>query len=325
MNRLRPGPAAAVILLLAGVTSSPSARAADDRTEAAALFAEAGRLIEAGQTSAACAKYEESLRLYDGMSTRYFLADCDERVGKIASAWGLFLEVAAKARALGDEAKEAKARERAAAVRDRVSHVLVVVEGTRGAAFEVRRDGGALGRAEWGQALPIDPGEHLVEASEPAKRSWSARVVVPAGGQISTVVVPLLQDDSASGPLPLAAARPAESASAGRDRQRVAGVVLGGAGLVGLGTAIALGFAAKSRFDEASADCNGDRCTQPGVDIRADAVARAGVATVVFGVGAAALVGGGVLWFTAPRAPRSQSGAVRFGPALGGVVVQGEF
>ena len=89
-----------VLLLLAGVASSPSVPAADDRTEAAALFAEAGRLIDAGQTSAACAKYEESLRLYDGINTRYFLADCDERVGKTATAWSLFLEVEAKARAL---------------------------------------------------------------------------------------------------------------------------------------------------------------------------------------------------------------------------------
>jgi hypothetical protein len=308
----------AAVLVFAGIASSTSVCAADDRTEAAALFAEAGRLIDAGSTSAACAKYEESLRLYDGINTRYFLADCDERVGKIASAWGMFLEVATKARALGDEAKETKARERAAAVEGRVSRVIVLVEGARGAAFEVRRDGNALGRGEWGRALAVDPGEHVIEASEPAKRPWSTRLMVRGEGQTSTVVVPLLEE----GPV---AVHRADGATAGRDRQRVAAVLVGGTGLAGLGTAVALGIAAKSRFDQASADCNGDHCTAQGVAIRADAVERANVATVVFGVSAAALVGGGVLWFTAPGATRSGPSALQLGPALGGLVVRGEF
>jgi hypothetical protein len=304
----------AAALVFAGIASFTSVCTADDRTEAAALFAEAGRLIDAGSTSAACAKYEESLRLYDGINTRYFLADCDERVGKIASAWGMFLEVATKARALGDEAKETKARERAAAVEERVSHVIVLVEGARGAAFEVRRDGNALGRGEWGRALPVDPGEHVIEASEPAKRPWSTRLMVRGEGQTSAVVVPLLEEGPAL-----------DGATAGRDRQRVAAVLVGGTGIVGLGTAVALGIAAKSRFDQASADCNGDHCTAQGVAIRADAVERANVATVVFGVSAAALVGGGVLWFTAPGATRSGASALQLGPALGGLVVRGEF
>ena len=60
-----------------------------------ALFREAGALVDAGQPERACPKYEESLRLYDSVNTRYFLADCYERTGKMASAWAHFLEVAA--------------------------------------------------------------------------------------------------------------------------------------------------------------------------------------------------------------------------------------
>jgi hypothetical protein len=307
-----------------GVSAPARAGTEEDKAAAASLFAEAGKLVEAGQAAAACAKYEESLRLYDGMSTRYFLADCDERVGKLASAWGMFLEVAAKARALGDAAKEARAMERAAAVKGRVSHVIVVVEGARGARFEVRRDGGPVGKTEWGQALPSDPGEHLFEASEPAKRSWSARVVVPPGGQIATVVVPALEDGPAPESPPLAVT-PDEGARGGGNAQRIAGGALAGAGVVGLGVAAALGFGAKARFNDASPDCNGDRCTQEGVNIRADAVGRAGVATVVFGVALGALVGGGALWLTAPRGRGKGRSAVWFGPTLGGAAVRGEF
>jgi hypothetical protein len=306
------------VLVLTGAIAASVPAAAEDKTEAAALFAEAGRLIDAGQTAAACAKYEESLRLYDGLNTRYFLADCDERIGKTASAWEMFREVAAKARALTDAAKEAKALERAAAVEGRVPHVIVSVEGAPGAGFEVRRDGGVVQRAEWRQAIPIDPGAHVFEASEPAKRTWSARVVVAAEGPIATVSVPALEDAPVAAP-------PVESASGAGDTQRVAGVVLGGAGVVGLAVAAVLGFGAKARFNEASADCNGNRCTQEGVNIRADAVSRAGVATVVFGVGVGAIAGGAALWFTAPRAKGTRAGAVWFGPTVGGAAVRGEF
>jgi hypothetical protein len=342
MSRLRGESAAALFLLAACTSAARSARAADEKPEggangtraeataadnksgAAALFAEAGRLIDAGQTAAACSKYEESLRLYDGMSTRYFLADCDERLGKMASAWGMFLEVAARARAIGDAAKEAKALERAAAVTGRVSHVVVMIEGgPERAGLEVRRDGAVLGRGEWGQALPVDPGEHVFEASEPAKRPWTARLVVAGGGENATVVVPALEDRPRYAPPGLGV----PASDGGRERQRIAGAALGGLGLVGLGVSTALAIGAKARFNEAGADCNGDRCTQDGVNIRADAGRRANVASVVFGAGIVALVGGGALWFTAPHGASVSGGptALWFGPTLGGAAVRGEF
>jgi hypothetical protein len=340
MSRLRCERAVA-LLLFAFTTGARSAKAADEKpadganaareegaaadtkANAAALFTEAGKLIDAGQTAAACAKYEESLRLYDGMSTRYFLADCDERLGKMASAWGMFLEVAARAHALGDAAKEAKALERAAAVQARVSHVVVVVEGGPDrAGIEVRRDGVVLGPAEWGHALPVDPGEHVFEAAEQAKRSWRTRIVVAGSGEIATVVVPLLEDRS-----PYAEPGLGVSGSNGAtERQRIAAVAAFGVGLVGLGVSTALAIAAKGRFNQAALDCNGDRCTQEGVNIRADAGRQANVASVVFGAGIVALVGGGALWFTAPHTT-STSGptAIWFGPTFGGAAVRGEF
>src|SRR6516225_4273154 len=114
-------------LLLAAALASASPARAEDKAGAAALFAEAGRLVEAGQPAAACPKYEESLRLYDGLNTRYFLADCYARVGRLASAWALFGEVAVRAAAAGDTAKEAWARDRAAAIKPKLSYVTVAM------------------------------------------------------------------------------------------------------------------------------------------------------------------------------------------------------
>jgi hypothetical protein len=47
------------------------------------------------------------------------------------------------------------------------------------------------------------------------------------------------------------------------------------------------------------------------------------VATVVFGVGAAAIVGGVVLWATAPDAPAATTARIELVPALGGASVKG--
>jgi hypothetical protein len=101
-----------------------------------------------------------------------------------------------------------------------------------------------------------------------------------------------------------------------------------------LGDSTALAIAAKGRFDDASTYCNGDRCDRQGMDIRADAVSRANVATVIFGVGLAAIVGGGALWLTAPKAGSGSDVAVaitptmdtaRHGSPIGGVALTGSF
>ncbi|WP_148313626.1 hypothetical protein [Sorangium cellulosum] len=297
--------------LTATLAGGPAARA-DDKAGAVALFREAGALVDAGQAARACPKYEESLRLYDSVNTRYFLADCYERVGKMASAWAQFLEVAARVRASGDPAKEAKARERAAAVQPKVSRLTVVVEAASTPGLEVKRDGRPVGPGQWGVPMPVDAGTHVVEASAPGKRAWTAQVEVEPGGATSTLVVRALEDDPAS----------ADAGGGGSGRRTLA-LVTGGAGIVAVGVGTALGFAAKARFDESRPFCNGDRCDQRGMDIRDGAVARASVATVVFGVGLAAIAGGGVLWLTA-KGP-SNGASVALTPTVGGALVRGSF
>ncbi|WP_437719048.1 hypothetical protein WMF45_23120 [Sorangium sp. So ce448] len=297
--------------LAAAIAGGRAARA-EDKAGAVALFREAGALVDAGQAPRACPKYEESLRLYDSVNTRYFLADCYERIGKMASAWAHFLEVAARVHASGDRVKEAKARERAAAVQPKVSRLSVVVEAASTPGLEVKRDGTPVGPGQWGVPMPVDAGIHVVQASAPGKRAWTAQVEVKPGGVTSTLVVRALEDDPAS----------SDAGDAGGGRRTIA-LVTAGAGVVAVGVGAGLGFAAKSRFDESRPFCNGDRCDRRGMDIRGSAVARANVATVVFGVGLAAIAGGGVLWLTAKSS--TQGASLAISPALGGALVQGSF
>ncbi|WP_437554895.1 hypothetical protein WME97_22935 [Sorangium sp. So ce367] len=300
--------------LAAAIAGGRAARA-EDKAGAVALFREAGALVDAGQASRACPKYEESLRLYDSVNTRYFLADCYERIGKMASAWAHFLEVAARVHASGDRVKEAKARERAAAVQPKVSRLSVVVEAASTPGLEVKRDGTPVGPGQWGVPMPVDAGAHVIQASAPGKRAWTAQVEVKPGGVTSTLVVRALEDDPASSDA-------GDAGGAGGGRRMIA-LVTAGAGVVAVGVGAGLGFAAKSRFDESRPFCNGDRCDRRGMDIRGSAVARANVATVVFGVGLAAIAGGGVLWLTAKSS--TQGASLAISPAVGGALVQGSF
>ncbi|WP_394820528.1 hypothetical protein [Pendulispora albinea] len=300
---------------------------AEDKAGAAALFAEAGKLVDAGQAKSACPKYEESLRLYESSNTRYFLADCYERVGRMASAWALFLEVAAKVS--DDPAKVAKARERAAAVQPKVSHLIVTVEASGGPGLEVKRDGTLLGQGQWGVPMPIDAGAHVLEARAPGKKPWSSEVQVPPNGAKVKLSVPPLEDAPASDTAPASlSAKAAASPEEPRAREaapdsgrRTLAIAVGSAGIVAMGVGTVLAFTAKSKYDEAAPFCNGDRCEQRGVDLRDGAVGRATLATVVFGVGVAGAVAGGVLWFTAPKVPKHTA----FGVTPQGVMVRGTF
>jgi hypothetical protein len=99
-----------------------------------------------------------------------------------------------------------------------------------------------------------------------------------------------------------------ETPSSSGDRQRTAGLVIGGAGVVGLGIGAVLGIMAQGAWAGSQHQCPGG-CS---------ALTEANVATVGFIAGGALLAGGAVLYFTAPRvgvsvAPRIGGADVRLG------------
>src|SRR4051812_37733696 len=87
-------------LALACSIALPNVARADepDPIAAEALLSQGFALAEAGNLEAACGMMEASLRLYPSVNTEYYLADCYERIGKAASAWIDFQEVADRAR-----------------------------------------------------------------------------------------------------------------------------------------------------------------------------------------------------------------------------------
>jgi hypothetical protein len=296
------------------VPSAARAQNASDQAAAEALFRDGRKLYDEGRYPDACAKFAESQRLDPAPGTLLNLAGCYEKNGQTASAWATFKSAVSAAHQKGRSDWEDLARQRAAALEPSLSKLTIVVDAPV-EGLVVRRDGQEVGRAEWGTAIPVDPGRHVVEASAPQRRTQRQSIDVAPRGSTATVNVgELARDTSAGGSGPVDA--PHDGGT-----QRVVGLALAGAGVVGLGVGAALGLVAMNKENDAlDHECNAqDLCSPRGVQLGQDAKSAATASTIAFGLGAAAVTGGLVLYFSAPRhstAPATVG--LRVAPTRGG-------
>ena len=313
-----------------------SRAAGSDEAGARALFAEGRKLAAAGNYAEACPKFEDSFRLDPGIGTNFNLADCLEHIGRTASAWARFVDVAAATKAAGQVERERVARARAAALEPRLA-----ASGRRGAAspvpgLVVARDGVAVGAASWGTSVMVDPGDHLVEATAPGKRRWSQNTAVPDAPTTVSVSVPVLETLLPDQPR-LAApmgATPASTLSlvprAGRaHRATIAVVALGALGVVGLATGAVLALEVVAENGDAKGLCsNNNTCGSLDEKVRhdtlvSDAYSDRKLAFISAGIGGAALLAAGYLWWRLARSEPTRDPAARLFPlplagALGG-------
>lgn len=303
----------ALVACALAATSAGAARAqgpqptAQDQAAAEGLFVEAKKLMTDGRFAEACPKLEESNRLDPAPGTEFRLAECYEQVGRTASAWALFLNVAAAARSASMPDREQIARDRAGALEAKLSKLIITVDAPV-PDLEVKRDGVVVGKAQWGTPLAIDPGKHPVTASAPGKKPWETTVDVGTG--VATVKVPALADAQAA-PVSPGEGAPAAQPSSGLGTQRTIALAAAGVGVVGLGVGTVFGLKGMSSLSDSEGHCTGNLCDAVGVAAREDAVAAGDLSTIAFGVGIAAIAGAAVLWFTAPKAPRDERAAQR--------------
>ena len=305
--------------LVAGLAWPLPARAASptDQAAAEALFNEAGQLADAGKYDQACPKFVESQRLGPTAGTLLTIGDCYERAGKLASSWGAFKEAEMFAGNAGDTARQAEGARRAAALTPKLAKLTILVPlAAKVPGLEVKRDGSAIGEGQWGSAVPVDKGEHTIEASAPGRKPWSQVVRVDADGASASVDVPELamgSSDAGAGPVH------------GSSTQKTVGMVLGGVGAAGLVVgAILGGLTLKKASDSTSGghcDANLATCDETGLQLQHDARTMAHGSTAAFVIGGAMLATGIVLVAVAPKsrsAPTSTGGLqVKVGPVAG--------
>jgi hypothetical protein len=310
-----------------------------DKSVATELFKEGRTLLDEGRVAEACRKLEESQRLDPGGGTLLNLALCHEREGRTATAWVEFTEALGLAKREERAPRIEFARTHIAQLEPDLSRMVIQVPaGADVPDLEVRRDGGIVARAAWGSPVPIDPGDHVVEASAPGRLPWRQTVVVGAKADTKTIVVPTLEiweDPSPSATPPPARATLPDQATGPADSSRVtpvgdrspktpasagAGTAVAGwsalaIGVAGTAVGTYFGIRAMSLKSDSDRDCPSDRCTAQGSSEASDAIKAGNFSTVGFAVGAAGLGLGTVLLVLSHSAPRATAVRSRTSPA----------
>src|SRR5271165_5089170 len=133
---------AALTLLLLIVPATALAQQRDP-AGAEALFREGRRLATLGDYASACPKFAESERLDEAAGTLFNLADCEEHIGRTASAWEHFAG-AIERLAPGDPRRD-YAREHIGLLEPRLAWLTVTIAPGTPPAAALSRDGVLLG------------------------------------------------------------------------------------------------------------------------------------------------------------------------------------
>ncbi len=344
-----------IVLLALCVVAAPAivlAQSAQEKADAEVLFNAGKAALAAGNLNDACPKFAESQKKDPAIGTALYLAECYERTGKMASAWAEFRQAEDMANQRHDNrAPVAKARA------DRLvpsKLTIVLAPGADAAGLEVKRDNEVVAGALFGLASPIDGGRHVIIATAPGRKAfeWSGEVAEQRG--VVTVTIPKLEESrgapiaSATGTAsvptatatttataaPTTTSTPPPDTGGGMSGGKIAGLVIGGVGLVALGVGTTLGVVAKGNYDSATGPASGCNAatgvclTQSGADALSSAKGLADISTGVFIGGAVALVAGVVIFFVSPKKSATTS-ALTLTPLVGsqggGAVLSGRF
>ncbi|MDC3979831.1 hypothetical protein [Polyangium jinanense] len=280
------------------------------------LFTRAMELSAEGRDVEACPMLEQSLELDPAMGTRYRLAECYEKTSHRETAYRLYTEVAIEAKRAGMTDRESRARLRSEALSAMLARLVVWVpkEVAETPDLEVTIDGRPLDRAAWtGDPLPVELGEHVLEAMAPGRKPYRRVVPVRDTSVPVELSVPTLRGEHEAPPVPhVEATIPVAHASAATPAPSVrttAALVLGvggasaflvGAGIAGVSLATG-GLSGTTRSTSA----------------------------IGLGLGGASVVAAGVLWLVTPPAKRDSGAAMAVvptvGPLGGGVSLLGRF
>jgi tetratricopeptide (TPR) repeat protein len=292
------------------------------REQAEDLFLEGVHLFKDGKFDEACPKLEASLRLDPILSTRFMVARCYEAIGRIASAWSMWSVILKEAEAQGARGAERaeRAREYVSKLTPRLTRLAIVApkEAT------VTVNGQALTTPA---PIPIDPGTHTIGATAPGHMPWSKTIDVTSHdeGKVLNVEVKL-QPEAAAKPPERPAPEPAPAEERPSSSRHVIALVVGGAGVAMIAVGSVFGVMARSSWNDSRSDCDETGCGPTGYDQALSAYHKGNIATVLVGVGVAAVGTGVILWLTAPKEGATQARiAPSVGPGSVGVTVTGAF
>jgi hypothetical protein len=292
--------------------SCPRVAQAQNPAAAEALFDQARAAMAAGSYDIACARFKDSDKLDPAVGTRFNLADCEERRGRVATAWSLFRGVLSEL--AEDDDRRPIAQERAHALEPRMPYLTMSRTADTPPGVRVRIDGVELGEASFGVALPMDPGAHelvllLPDGGESQRSSFALREGEHSDLPIRPPGSPAPMKPAGQGP---AADEPFSPGGSQRKWAYVAGSV----GVAGVAFGAVTGIVTLSKKSTANANCDDKRhvCNQAGIDANESGKTFAALSGLGLGVGVVGLAAGAYLWLTdAPAAPATAHSSIPLG------------
>lgn len=156
------------------------------------LYREGRARFDLGNFDEACEKFQQSRALEERFGIVLALATCRERQGRYATAWDLYVEAKAFAVREKRDRYVGVVQRRATEIAGLRSFLTVAIPGKhRVPGLVVRRDGKDVPSASWDQELPIDSGDHVIEATAAGYAPLVLHVDVLPRGKV-TVTVPAL-------------------------------------------------------------------------------------------------------------------------------------
>jgi len=305
-----------------------SAPAVAQNPTADAAFKRGRALMKAGKYREACEALEESQRIEPQLSTLFELGGCHEKIGKIASAWKDFREIATRD---PDARRRKKAGELAGRLAPRVPKLLVEISHDL-PNLAVTLSGRDI-TEQIGVDIPVDPGTYALTATASGFKDSAREIKIAADGKLTKLALSLepvgdrTVEPPAGKPPP---DRPPERAEPHADKQadpqppdvpvdqpkperpasrrKTYAVLSAATGVASIGAMAYFGFTARSQWDNAQTVC-GNPCM--GGDMMkldkarafaSDASKNGTLADVFAATGALFLVGSAYLWLTAPDA-----------------------
>ena len=295
-------------LLALLATTWPAAAAAQEKRDPVAadyLFREARKAARAGDYAKACPLFADSLKADGGTGVLMNLADCEEHLGKVASAWEHWREALDTLQGKPDK-RAALAMRKIAALERRLPRLTVRLEAGAPSDAKVERDGVALGASALGLPVPVDPGSHtiVVRAANHAARTFTVAVAESqlveqsVGAGATTPVETRTMNTGFDGSRGTSdAPPPAHSSSV----MRPIGYAFVGAGVIGIGIGAVAGLVALDKKGTVQQHCQSDPaggvgCTdQTGLDAADTGRTMSTVSTIGFAAGAGLVAVGVVL------------------------------
>ncbi len=260
----------------------------DLSAQAEEQFRQGREAFKQGDYTRALGLFEASQAIFPSLGTLLNIGNCEEKLGKISSAWKRFQKVLAELPA--EDPRRSFVTQRIAEIEPRVPRLWIVVAPGTSAMAKVVLDGAELAPASLGTELRLDPGKHIIVVSAPGRPERRYTTNVEEGKRATIMVAPgvveepavVLPAPSSDEPAPVNPTPPAPS-----NTRRTAGIVVSTIGLSGLaigGITGVLALIKKGQVVDACADPM--RCTQEGATLASAGRTLSIASTTAFALGA---------------------------------------